>query len=145
MARIEHIRRRLENWALWRSRMNDGAHGYQTRNILAAWAEEAGGREGYESRVPVFDEDAEETDKAVQALKLGRSHLYVTLDYIYLRGLGVNETARQMRRAVSTVHAQLDQADHWIDAWLRVEREARDRVRAQAAAEVAALDRGFTS
>jgi hypothetical protein len=82
--------------------------------------------------IPHFDQDAEETDRAVQALKLGRGHLYVTLDCIYLKDLGVNGTARKMRRSVSTVHAQLEQADRWIDAWLVAARESKDRARAQA-------------
>ena len=68
----------------------------------------------------------------MQALKLGRGHLYVTLDCIYLKDLGVNGTARKMRRSVSTVHAQLEQADRWIDAWLVAARESKDRARAQA-------------
>ena len=72
--------------------------------------------------------------ETVQALKLGKGHLYVTLDWIYLRDLGVNETARRMRKAVSTVHAHLEQADHWIAAWLDMEREAKERARAQALA-----------
>ena len=145
MARIEHIRRRLENWALWRSRMNGGAHGYPTRNILASCMERAVGRDKYDAQIPHCDADAKETDRAVQALKLGKGHLYVTLDCIYIRDLGVNETARRMRRAVSTVHAQLDQADKWIDAWLQAEREARDKAKAQAAAVAASIQNSFTS
>ena len=141
MARIEHIKRRLDNWALWRARMNDGGQGWRDRNPMAVWAEDVWTRTSYHgASIPHFDEDAEETDRAVQALKLGRGHLYVTLDCIYLKDLGVNDTTRRMRRAVSTIHAQLEQADRWIDAWLQAEREAKDKARAQAEA----ADKSFT-
>lgn len=132
MARIERIKRRLENWALWKARMNDGGLGFKGRNPLAAWAEDVWTRTSYHgASIPHFDQEAEETDRAVQALKLGKGHLYTTLDFYYLKDLGVNECARRMRRAVSTVHAQLDQADCWIDAWLAAEQETK---RAKAAA-----------
>lgn len=135
MARLDHIKRRLDNWALWRARMNDGGQGWRDRNPLAAWAEDVWSRTSYHgASIPHFDEEAEETDRAVQALKLGKGHLYVTLDWIYLRDLGVNETARRMRKAPSTIHAHLEQADHWIAAWLDMEREAKERARAQALA-----------
>ncbi|WP_374491612.1 hypothetical protein [Brachymonas sp.] len=145
MARIEHIKRRLDNWALWRSRMNGGAHGYATRNILAVCMERVVGLGDYESQIPHFDEDAEQTDRAVQALKIGKGHLYVTLDCIYLQDLGVIETARRMHRAVSTVHAQLEQSDRWIDAWLQAEKTVRDKAAAQADAAASRTRRGFTS
>ena len=138
MARLEHIKRRLDNWALWKARMNDSGLGFHSRSILAVDVWMRGSYNG--ASIPHFDEDAEETDRAVQALKLGRGHLYVTLDCIYLKDLGVNDTARRMRRAVSTIHAQLEQADRWIDAWLQAEREAKHRARAQAEA----ADKSFT-
>ena len=136
MARLEHIKRRLDNWALWRVRLDSGGHGYARQNVLAA-VYDVWSRTTYcGAAIPHFDQDAEETDRAVQALKLGRGHLYVTLDCIYLKDLGVNGTARKMRRSVSTVHAQLEQADRWIDAWLIAERESKDRARAQADARM---------
>ena len=143
MARIKHIQRRLENWAIWSSRGAGGGRGFATKSVLAS---EVWSRGSYNNvPIPVFEEEAAETDKAVSALKLGKGHLYVTLDCIYIRDLGVNETARRMRRAVSTVHAQLDQADKWIDAWLQAEREARDKAKAQAAAVAASIQNSFTS
>ena len=137
MARLERIKRRLDNWALWKARLNSGGLGYNCRNQLAFLAEDVWSRTTYYgASSPHFDEEAEETDRAVQALKLGKGHLYVTLDCIYLRDLGVSGTARLMRRAVSTIHAQLEQADRWIDAWLVAERAAKDKARAQVFAEM---------
>lgn len=134
MARIEYVKRRLDNWALWRARMNDGGLGFKDRNPLAAWAEDVFSRTTYHgASIPHFDQDAEETDQAVQALKLGKGHLYVTLDFYYLKDLGVNMTAVRMRRAPSTVHAQLADADRWIDAWLRNKAEEKQAQRVQLA------------
>ena len=117
MARIEHIKQRLDNWALWRARMQSGGLGYHAVNILACDVWSRGSYNG--SRIPHIDADAEKTEQAVQSLKLSRSHLHETLDCIYLRELGVAETARRMRRSPSTIHAQLGEADRAIDAWLR--------------------------
>lgn len=134
MARIEYVKRRLDNWALYRARMSDGGLGFKDRNPLAAWAEDVWTRTSYHgASIPHFDQEAEETEQAVQALKLGKGHLYVTLDFYYLKDLGVNECARRMQRAVSTVHAQLDQADRWIDGWLRNLEEEKQARRVQLA------------
>ncbi|NLX17581.1 MAG: hypothetical protein GXY45_11545 [Ramlibacter sp.] len=147
MARIEHIRQKLENWALWRSRMNDGGLGYSSRNIMAVWAEDVWSGTSYHgASIPHSEADAEAVDRAVQSLKLSRSsHLYETLDCHYLRGMGVSEVARHMGRARCTINAQLDQADRYIDNWLRAEREQHDKMRAQAEAERAAAQGSFTS
>ncbi len=127
MARLEHIKQRLNNWALWKARQNDGGLGYHSNNILAV---EVWGRGSYNGMtIPHIEQDAEQTDRAVQALKLGKGHLFVTLDCIYLKDLGVKQTARRMQRAESTIKAQLEQADHAIAAWLDAEAEAKERRR----------------
>ncbi len=115
MARIERIKRRLDNWAIWKERQNAGGLGYATQSILlSTWA-----RGSYNGvAIPVFEEEASETDAAVQSLKLTRSHLYVVIECIYLRDLGIRATAQRMARAESTVKANLEQADQAIDAWL---------------------------
>lgn len=123
MARIERIKRRLENWALWKARQNDSGLGYHTRSILAT---DVWGRGSYGGAIiPHFEQEAEETDQAVQALKLGKGHLFVTLDCIYLKDLGVRQTARRMQRDESSIHAQLGQADQAIAAWLDAKAEER--------------------
>jgi hypothetical protein len=128
MARIEHIKRRLDNWAMWRVRRDSNGLGFASTNILAVWMASAGEvSKTREVKIPVLHLEAEETDQAVQALRLGKGHLHVTLGYIYLRDLGVQETARRMNRAPSTIHAQLEQADRWIDAWLRAQHEIKEK------------------
>lgn len=132
MARIEYIKRRLDNWALWKARQNDAGLGFHARNILAVDVWNRGSYNG--ASIPHFEEEAAETDEAVTALKLGRGHLYVTLDCIYLKDLGIKQTARRMQRAESTIKAQLDAADHAIAAWLDARAVERERQRAMAIA-----------
>ncbi|MFN7043121.1 MAG: hypothetical protein ACK4OH_18705, partial [Acidovorax temperans] len=103
MARIKHIQRRLENWAIWSSRGAGGGRGFATKSVLAS---EVWSRGSYNNvPIPVFEEEAAETDKAVSALKLGKGHLFVTIDCIYLKDLGVRATAQRMQRAESTIKA----------------------------------------
>lgn len=132
MARIERIKRRLDNWALWKARMNSSGLGYHSVNVLAM---DVWGRTSYNgSSIPHFDQDAEETDQAVESMKLGKGHLYVTLQAYYLQDLGVTEIARRMGKSPSTIHAHLDHADQFIDCWLAEQARIRD--------EKAALARG---
>lgn len=132
MARLQHIKRRLDNWALWRARRDSHGLGFASSNMLAQWMASAGQSNvrGRESVIPVLHAEAEETERAVQALEQSKSELYTTLQFVYIKNLGVNEAARRMLRAVSTVHAQLDRLDVWLDAWLSAEREAKQAQRA---------------
>ena len=137
MARIKHIQRRLENWAIWSSRGAGGGRGFATKSVLAS---EVWSRGSYNNvPIPVFEEEAAETDKAVSALKLGKGHLFVTIDCIYLQDLGVRATAQRMQRAESTIKAQLEQADHFIDAWLQAKAEEAERKRVAARASDQAM------
>jgi hypothetical protein len=130
MARLKHIQRRLENWAIWSSRAASGGRGFATRSVLAS---EVWSRGSYNHvAIPVEDEEAALTDEAVRALKLGKGHLFLTLECIYLKDLGISATAQRMQRAPSTIKAQLEQADHAIAAWLEARAEERERKRVAA-------------
>lgn len=130
MARLKHIQRRLENWAIWSSRGASGGRGFATRSVLAS---EVWSRGSYNHvAIPVEDEEAWATDQAVTALKLGKGHLFKTIDFIYLKDLGIKETAQRMERKPSTIKAQLEQADHAIAAWLEARAEENERKRAAA-------------
>lgn len=125
MARIERIKRRLDNWALWKSRMNSSGLGFHSVNILAVdvWS-----RNSYNgSSIPHFDQEAEETEKAVESMKLGKGHLHVTVHAYYLLDLGVTEIARRMGKGPSTIHAHLDQVDRFIDAWLQEQQALKEK------------------
>lgn len=139
MARIEAIRQRLENWALWSVRGAGGGLGYASVNVLASDTWSRGRYNG--ATIPVLDLEAEETDQAVKALRLSRSHLYVTLELVYIKGIGVRGAAKRMRRAEGTIHAQLGEADKAIQDWLSDKAEDRERQRVAAAA---AAKKSFT-
>jgi hypothetical protein len=117
MARIEHIRFRLENWALWHSRKQDNAQGYRTENILSRWGIPTSGYR--EATLPVIDEDARAVDGAVKSLQLTRSHLYLVLMLTYAHGLPRHLVARRMARAESTVSRNLEDADRALDEFFR--------------------------
>lgn len=130
MARLKRIQQRLDNWALWKARQNDSGLGYHTRNILAV---DVWGRGSYGGAIiPHFEQEAEETNQAIEDMKLGKGHLVVTLECIYIKDLGVRATALKMCRAESTIKAQLEQADHAIAAWLEAKAEERERRRVAA-------------
>jgi hypothetical protein len=126
MARIEWVKLRLNNWALWKERESSGALGFRTSSMIVEVVDQSGYRD---SQIPVDYVDAGVTDTAVESLKLARSHLYLTLQLIYPKGKGIVETARIVGRAESTVKAQLEEADRALAAWFtdRQERQALAR------------------
>ncbi|WP_370682157.1 hypothetical protein [Comamonas sp. GB3 AK4-5] len=138
MARLPHIKQRLENWAMWRARRESHGLGFASRNMLANWMASAGevSRYSRDVTIPVLHLEAEETDEAVEAMRLGYGHLHVTLMCVYVKDLGAAGTARHMRRQPSTVYGQLDQADRWIDAYLQAKRDAKDALLQRASARL---------
>lgn len=127
MARIEWVKQRLQNWALWHQRAAGGGLGFATQ---AAFLAEPG-RGGYrESWVPCDEVEAGVTDKGVAALKVDHEHLYDTLAHYYLEGRGMTGTALARRVAVSTVHENLGQADARLAVWFT----ERKRMQAEALA-----------
>jgi len=124
MARIEWVKHRLDNWALWKERENSGGLGYASRSVLLSEAVDRY-REAF---IPVVEVDAAVTNQAVESLRPARSHLYVTLQHIYIAGVGIKETARRMARAESTIKANLDQADHALSEWFGERAEKQKRV-----------------
>ncbi len=131
MARIEWVKLRLENWALWKVREASGGLGWATQSVLLANRVD----ESRDSPLPIDETDAEKTDQAVESLHLGRGHLYQTLYCIYVHGIGIRETARRMSRAESTVKANLDHADHALRDWFNAKAEADEAQRRALAAK----------
>lgn len=122
MARIEWVKHRLNNWALWKEREDGGARGFATQAAFLNVTPGGGYRESF---VPVDDVDAAVTNSAVESLRDGRHHLYETLQCIYPRGLGIKETARRCSLAESTIKSHLDQADHALAEWFRARLESK--------------------
>jgi len=113
MARIEWVKQRLENWALWKEREVHSGLGFAKQSVLLSDAVDR----YREASIPVDSVDAALTNTAVESLRDGRSHLYMTLQLIYIAGIGIRETARRMARAESTIKAHLEQADHALSQW----------------------------
>ena len=108
MARIEWVRLRLNNWALWKARESSGGLGFKTQCTYLNVVVDGGHRE---STLPVDDVDAEVTNQAVLSLRGPRQHLYDTLVCIYLQDTGHVRGALKLGCAVSTVKARLEEAD----------------------------------
>lgn len=126
MARIEWVKQRLYNWVLWKERESRGGLGYASQ---AAFLAIAGSSDRYrEAAMPVNDVDAELTNSAVESLRVSQAHLYATLQFIYIKNLGIKETARRMMRAESTIKANLDAADHALSQWFGQHAEKQKRV-----------------
>lgn len=124
MARVKWIEHRLKNWALWKVAGNSGGLGFSSQAAFLAMKVDC----SRESPLPVDEIDAEKMDRAVESLKLsGHGHLYKTLQLHYLKGMGFKDVAREMGRAVSTIHAQLTQADLVLQDWFNLENEKRER------------------
>jgi DNA-directed RNA polymerase specialized sigma24 family protein len=123
MARLEHIRHRLEEWADWSVRKEDGARGFPRRSMLLALPSS-----GYrETIIPIITSQAEETDRAVQALKMnGKGHLFKVIECVYLKGMTLGDVAMTMQRSRQGVMTLLYQADATLDALLQ-EWAQRDR------------------
>lgn len=126
MARIEWVKQRLENWALWKQREAGGGLGFASSSILLAEPTANGYRE---SIIPIDDNDGALTDKAVHALQPARPSLYKTLTHIYINDLGVMGTARRAGVSASTIYGHLDAADHALSAWFG-ERAERQKINA---------------
>ncbi len=116
MARIEYIKHRLDNWALWKARENSCGLGFATRSVLLVDRVDCSRDINIYSTID--ENDAALTDAAVESLRPARQQLYDRLYLIYIDGVGVREAARRQQCAESTIKASLDQADHALSAWL---------------------------
>jgi DNA-directed RNA polymerase specialized sigma24 family protein len=126
MARIEWVKHRLNNWALWKERAGSNGLGFYSQSAFLRVAVDCG-REGSSLHSTVDEVEAMKTDEAVTALLGTKPHLARTLELIYLKGESIRRTAETMCKAESTIKANLEQADHAIAAFLREKEEARER------------------
>lgn len=126
MARDEYIHRLLLNWARWKAGACDVGLGYGG-GIFGVVRTEDRYREAV---IPTIALEAEHTDRAVAQLE---RDLQLTIDALYLRGLGDKAAAERLHVAVATVKERLGRAHRKIAEHL-VE------IRAQADAKRAALE-----
>lgn len=125
MARIEHIKHRLENWALWKDRESRGGLGFSSQ---AAFLKQHSG-DGYrETQVPIIDEDASITDQAVASLKPTRPELHRAIWLHYIgepHRLTVVGVALACGVTTDAIHKRFESADRALALWLqeRTERQ----------------------
>ena len=126
MARIEWVKHRLENWALWKERESKGGLGFASQS---SFLNEAVADRYRESKIPVDEVDASLTNVAVESLRSGELELYITLQlkYVHRPALGPNDIARMRGVSVRSIAERVDRADHVIRQWFA----ARDEQRTQ--------------
>lgn len=126
MARIEWVKLRLNNWALWKAREAGNGLGFASTSSFLREADTSRYRE---SIIPVDETDASVTNDAVESLKSNRAQLYECLQVHYVCGPGgIRATAKYLCCSESTVKSLLDQADIALSTWF-VERTAQQRAR----------------
>lgn len=129
MARLEWVKQRLENWALWKEREGRNGLGFYSQSSFLRMAVDCGG-EGNALFSTVDEIEAMKTDEAVHSLLATKPHLARTIELIYLKGESIRRTAEAMHKAESTVKANLAHADHAIAAFLQAKREEAERAEA---------------
>lgn len=131
MARIEDMKRRLENWARWHEQGASGGLGYPRQSAFVRMAPVDG--TAADAVIPCDEIEAAKTEEAIKGLQFTKPHLHRTATLIYLKGLSIKYAAVELGRAQSTVKANLEQLDHVLQQWYtdRAERlqAAADRVK----------------
>lgn len=129
MARVEWVKQRFENWALWKERENRGGLGFYTSSSFTWTMVDTS---GYRELMSTVDDiEAQQTDAAVTSLLATQPQLHRTLVLIYLEDKGIRNTAAIMCKAESTIKANLEKADHAVAAWLREQAQAREDMQAR--------------
>lgn len=124
MARIEWVKQRLENWALWKEREQRGGLGFYTSSAFT-W--QVVDTSGYRELLSTVDDvEAQKTDAAVQSLRPMHPQLLRTVELIYLEDRGIRQTAMLMCKAESTIKANLEKADAAIALFLRLKAQERE-------------------
>ncbi|APW38982.1 hypothetical protein RD110_18690 [Rhodoferax koreense] len=135
MARIEWVKHRLNNWALWKVQEASGGMGFAKQS---AFLNDAPQETTPEARIPVDEIDASVTNEGVESMKLSRPQLYETLQCIYPKGMGIKATARERCCGESTIKAHLDIADGVLAVWFRERADKSAKLRE-------AIKRSFTA
>lgn len=114
MARIEWVKNRLENWALWAAREQGGGLGFASQSVLLR--EDSGNAE-HKARVPIDEVEASVTDQAVSSLLATHRDFHATLVAHYIQSRSAIGVAEQLGVGVATVYARLASADRLLAAW----------------------------
>ena len=128
MARIEWVKLRLQNWALWKARQSGGGLGFAKQSVLLSERVDR----YRESVIPVDETDASTTDQAVESLRKSQHRLYQVLQEHYVRGRGVLDISRALSVSSDSVHLYLGQADVHLRNWLTADQDRKAQARREA-------------
>lgn len=125
MARIDHIDRRLLNWARWLAKMRGGGGNYASIDLTQPVVD----RSGWDAETPISIDDAEAslTDTAVHQLE---QDLRDAIAACYLGSGSPAQYAKRLGVALATVYARRDRAHQALARWF-AEREAAAKVERQ--------------
>ncbi|MES2685692.1 MAG: antiterminator Q family protein [Pseudomonadota bacterium] len=116
MARIDHIKHRLERWGAWIEQRDSGGTGYPKQSSFLRLPGPIGGNA---MTMTANDLECSQTHDAVKSLRERRPELYKTIEYVYRKNMAYKAVASAIGKNESTVRLYLDQADFAIDVWLR--------------------------
>lgn len=128
MARIEWVKQRLENWALWKERECSGGLGFSKQSVFLHEVVDR----YREVQVPVDELDGALTNDAVESLKVSNAQVYAAVCGIYLLDQGVRGVALRLGRAESTIKGYLEQADRLLAAWFSERAEKKKKKQSSA-------------
>lgn len=138
MAKDPHMERRLLNWQRWKEGAGDIGLGYGNASM---WNQvKVDVTPNRESVIPTNAIEAEETDRAVDALPL---YLRDTVFTHYLSNVTIEVQAQRLGCGVSTVHSRIADAHRKLLVWFsdKTRRAAELRQQAEAVQEAARLVR----
>jgi hypothetical protein len=124
MARIEHIKHRLERWGKWCTERESGGQGYPSQSSFLRIGGVIGGICG---AITGADIECGKTHDAVLSLRYTRPELYRCLELVYKESKAYKAAAELMHKNESSVRSYLEQADKAVDLWLR---EKHDKIKA---------------
>jgi hypothetical protein len=121
MARIEHIKHRLERWGVWLDQRVNGGTGYPKQSSFLRLPGPIGGLCG---AISAQDLECGQTHDAVLSLQFTRPELYRCIELVYCENKAYKQVASAMFKNESTVRSYLDQADKLVEQFLREKRES---------------------
>jgi len=125
MARIEYVKQRLESWARWSHSQTSRGLGYPAASAFTR----VGPRSTASSFLPVSDDEAMRTEKAVMSMLPHHMDLWHTIQAYYIKGYDIARCANVLSVAQSSVKARLCRADVVLDTWFKAQTEAAEIAR----------------
>lgn len=124
MARLDHIKKRLEAWARWALAGTSGGLGFPR---AAAFTRLTPRSLSPSSFTP--DDEAMQTEHAVAALLPHHIDLWHTLQCYYVKQYDIARCAKALCVAESSVKARLCRADGVLEAWFIAQAELKENAR----------------